>query len=97
MIAVAFVQRINLLDPVILAYVLGVTGFIAAVMFAFSRMQQTQIQTISNVAANVILFGVISGFILMAAVKKVNCPWPLAARYKGAGDTNDAGNFACVK
>ncbi|HYV98552.1 MAG TPA: nucleoside recognition domain-containing protein [Gemmatimonadaceae bacterium] len=72
MIAVAVVQRINLLDPVILTYVLGMTGLIVAIMLAFSAMPQDRIQTVSNVAANVILFGVISGFILLAAVRRVN-------------------------
>jgi hypothetical protein len=24
------------------------------------------------------------------------CPYPQIAKYKGKGDTNDAGNFACV-
>jgi hypothetical protein len=31
------------------------------------------------------------------AMQRPLCPWPLAARYKGTGDTNDALNFACVK
>ena len=31
------------------------------------------------------------------AMQRPLCAWPLAARYKGTGDTNDAGNFACVK
>jgi feruloyl esterase len=25
------------------------------------------------------------------------CPYPAIAKYKGAGDTNDAANFACSK
>ena len=25
------------------------------------------------------------------------CPWPLAARYQGQGDSNDAANWSCVK
>ncbi len=31
------------------------------------------------------------------AMQRPLCPWPLAAKYKGSGDTNDAGNFACAK
>jgi spore maturation protein SpmB len=72
LIAVAIVQRINLLDRVILAYLLGVSGFIIAVMYAFSQAPQEQIQVVSTVVANVALFGVIAVFILMAAVKRVN-------------------------
>jgi feruloyl esterase len=25
------------------------------------------------------------------------CPYPAVAKYKGAGDTNDAANFTCSK
>ena len=31
------------------------------------------------------------------AMQRPLCAWPLAARYKGTGDTNDATNFACVR
>ena len=32
-----------------------------------------------------------------AAFHRPLCPWPLAARYKGQGDSNDAANWSCVK
>lgn len=72
LIAVAMVQRINLADPVILAYLVGVTGFVAVAMYFFLHMPQDRIQTVSNVVANVTLFGVISAFILMAAARRIN-------------------------
>ncbi|HLK51579.1 MAG TPA: tannase/feruloyl esterase family alpha/beta hydrolase [Bryobacteraceae bacterium] len=31
------------------------------------------------------------------ALQRPLCAYPLAGRYKGSGDTNDAGNFSCVK
>ena len=72
LITVAVVQRINLFDRVVMAYLLGVTGVVAATILYFSRLPQARIETISSVAANVILFGVISTFILMAMLKRVN-------------------------
>jgi spore maturation protein SpmB len=66
------VQRINLFDPVILAYLVGVTGLIAAVTWYFTGIPQEQVQAISNVVANVILYGVISSFLIMALWRKVN-------------------------
>ena len=72
LIFVALVQRINLLDPVIVAYLGGVTALLGIVMYSFAHAPQERIQAISNVVANVTLFGVISAFILMAAVKRVN-------------------------
>ncbi len=72
LITVAVVQRINLFDRVVMAYLLGLTGAVGATILYFSRLPQAQIETISSVAANVILFGVISTFILMAMLKRVN-------------------------
>ncbi len=72
LIAVAVVQRINLLDPVVLAYLVGLTGAVGATIIYFSRLPQEQVATISTVAANVILFGVIAAFISLAMVRRVN-------------------------
>ncbi len=72
LIAVAVVQRINLLDRVVLAYLVGLTGAVAAIIVYFSRLPQEQVATISTVAANVILFGVIAAFISLAALRRVN-------------------------
>ncbi len=72
LIATAAVQRINLFDRVIMAYLVGVTGLIAAVTWYFTGIPQEQVQAISNVVANVILYGVISSFLIMTLVRKVN-------------------------
>ena len=72
LIAVAVVQRINLLDRVVLAYLVGLTGAVVALIMYFSRLPQEQIATISTVAANVILFGVIAAFISLAMLRRVN-------------------------
>jgi spore maturation protein SpmB len=72
LIAVALVQRINLLHPVVLAYLLGLTGLVAATLVYFTRLPQDQVQTISNLVANVTLFGIIGLFILMAAIRRIN-------------------------
>jgi spore maturation protein SpmA len=72
LIAVGVVQRINLLQPVILAYLLGLTGLVAMSIWYFSGLPQEQVQTISTTVANVTLFGIISAFIAMAAWKRIN-------------------------
>jgi spore maturation protein SpmA len=72
LIAVAVVQRINLLHPVVLAYLLGLTGLVAGTLVYFTRLPQDQVQTVSNVVANVTLFGVIGLFILMAVLRRIN-------------------------
>ena len=72
MISVAIVQGINLLDRVVLAYVLGAVAVLATAVVFFSRLPQEQAQAVSNLVANVTLFGVISGFIAAALIRKVN-------------------------
>lgn len=72
LISVSLVQRINLLDPVILGYLVAVTGLIAGVTWYFTGIPQDRVQAISNVVANVILYGVISTFLIMALVRRVN-------------------------
>jgi spore maturation protein SpmA len=72
LVAVALVQRINLLDRVVLAYLVGLTALVAATLVYFSRLPEPQIQTVSNVVANVLLFGVIAAFITMAMLRRVN-------------------------
>ncbi|MFD3003211.1 nucleoside recognition domain-containing protein [Pontibacter toksunensis] len=72
LIAVALYQRINLLNPVILAY-LGTLGLlIGGLIYYFSTIPQEQISVISMVASNVILFTIIVSFITLALVRRVN-------------------------
>jgi spore maturation protein SpmA len=72
LIAVAVVQRINLLDRVVLTYLLGVTGAVAAIILYFSSLPEDRIETVSNLVANVTLFGIIAAFIALALVRRVN-------------------------
>ena len=72
LIAVALIERINLLDMTVLAYLFGLIGLVGATLFFFSRLPQEQVQTVSNVVANVILFGIIAGFISLAMIRRVN-------------------------
>lgn len=72
LIGVALVQRINLLDPVLLAWLVGTTAAVVGIVYAFAGMEQARVQAISNVVANVVLYGVISAFLIMALVRKVN-------------------------
>jgi spore maturation protein SpmA len=72
LITVAAVQRINLLDRTVLAYLLGLTGLVAVTIVYFSRLPQAQVETVSNLIANVTLFGIIVGFISLAMIRKVN-------------------------
>ena len=72
LISVAVVQKINLFDKVILAYLGGLTAFIVGLIIYFSSLEKEQITQISTVVSNVFLFSIIIAFILLAARKKVN-------------------------
>lgn len=72
LIAVAVVQKINLLDPVVLAYLVGLTGLVGGALWYFQGLPPDRVQAISNVVANVTLYGVISSFILMGVFKRIN-------------------------
>jgi len=72
LISVSIYQRINLLDKVIMSY-LGVFALlIGTVIFVLSHLSREEIATISNVTANLLLFSIITSFILLAVIKKVN-------------------------
>ncbi|RKD89951.1 nucleoside recognition domain-containing protein [Mangrovibacterium diazotrophicum] len=72
LLAVAYYQKINLLDKVILAYLGGLTAIIGAIIWYFSSIPQDQITLVSSVASNLILFSVIIGFILLGLRAKIN-------------------------
>ena len=71
-ISVALVQKINLIDKVVLAYLGGFSAIIVGMIFYFSRLPKDQISSISTFAANFFLMSVIVLFIVLAFIKKVN-------------------------
>ena len=72
LIAVAIYQKINLFDRVILAYLGGISVLMAGVIWYFSTLDKEAVTVVSNVASNIILFGIIMVFIGMAAWKRIN-------------------------
>lgn len=72
LIAVSLYQKINLLNKVVLAYLGSITVVIATLIWYFSKLEQEQITTISALVSNVILFSIITGFILSGIIKKIN-------------------------
>jgi len=72
MISVAIIQKINLFDKVIMAYLGGLTAIISGIIFYFSGLPKEQITSISTFSANFILMLIIVLFITLAMLKKVN-------------------------
>jgi spore maturation protein SpmA len=72
LLAVAFWQKINLLNGIVLSWLLGVSAIIFGIIWYFSTLDASQIAKISTVAANLILLTIIVSFMLGAVRKKVN-------------------------
>jgi spore maturation protein SpmA len=72
LVAVAIYQKINLFDKVILAYIGGLTLLVSGIIFYFSGLPKEQINQISSIASNIILFSIIILFILLGLRKKIN-------------------------
>ncbi len=71
-IAVAAVQRINLLDKVIIAWLLGLCAVVGGIITLFSTLPKDQVEVVSTLVANVTLFSIIVGFLGLATYKRVN-------------------------
>ncbi len=72
LLAVSFYQKLNLLDPVIGAYLIGFTGMIAALVYYFSTLSQEELQNVSSVASTMIIFSLIMSFIILGLRKRIN-------------------------
>ena len=71
-ISVAVVQKIKLWDKVILAYLGGFSVLVGTFIYWLSTLPREEVNAISMVSANLILFTIIVVFILMAMRKKIN-------------------------
>ncbi|MGZ5056416.1 MAG: nucleoside recognition domain-containing protein, partial [Methylobacter sp.] len=69
---VAFVQKINLLDKVIMAYLGGFTMVVGGILAYFSSLPQQQMLEQSALISNFILFSLVIIFILGAINKEIN-------------------------
>ncbi|MBR5698613.1 MAG: spore maturation protein [Prevotella sp.] len=65
-------QRINLLNRTMLLTLGGVSAFVAAVIWGFSRLDSVLMNTVSISAASILLMTIIVGFIVAAMRRKVN-------------------------
>jgi spore maturation protein SpmA len=72
LISVSIFQKINLLNKTVLAYLGTLTAIIIGTIWYFSTLDQQQITLISSLVSNVVLFSVITGFIVMGVIKKIN-------------------------
>ena len=71
LVAVALVQRLPLLNPVVLAYLLPVALLLGGFMAVLGSMSAAALSTLSSLLGNVTLFALILLFVCLGAWKKV--------------------------
>lgn len=71
-IVTALWQRINILQPSMLAILGGLCAFVGLVIWAFSSMDKDTMGTVTSVVGNVILLSIIVGFIVGGFLKRIN-------------------------
>ncbi|MGH8476658.1 MAG: nucleoside recognition domain-containing protein [Methylococcales bacterium] len=69
---VAIMQKINLLDRVILLYLGGITSAMIAIVCYFQGLDQTEMARQSALTSNFVLFVVVISFLILAAVRRIN-------------------------
>src|SRR5688572_6160914 len=64
-------QKINLFDPVIIAYILGMLVVIAGIVFYFSGLTPEEVQKQSSLLTGVLIFSIIVSFIALGLRRKI--------------------------
>ncbi len=72
MIIVSLKQRINLFQPVILAWVLGVSAFIGGFVFFLSKMDKVSLENFSGSLGNGLLLFILLAIVLGGVYKKID-------------------------
>ena len=72
LLSVAYFQKINLLNRVVLSYLGGLSLMIAGIIWYFSTLPKEEITVVSSVVSNLLLFSIIISFIVLAIRKRVN-------------------------
>jgi spore maturation protein SpmB len=67
----AAIQKIRLWDPVVLAYLGGMTALVVSMVVYFGSLDRATMEKRSSVLSNVVIFGVIVAFLLAALVRKL--------------------------
>lgn len=88
LIFVAFKQKIKLLEPVLISWIVGITAILGGILWYFSSLPKEQIEIQSKVFSNGILFTIIFGFIAAAFRKKVDLFSTFVEGAKGGFETS---------
>ncbi len=71
-LSVAFIQRIKLRDPIVLAWLIGITTFLSILIFFLSSLSALALASFSSLLGNTTLFGLIIIFLLAGILRRVH-------------------------
>lgn len=71
LLAVAFVQRLRLQDPVVLAWLAGVALLLGGLLAVLASLSAAALAQASSLAGNLVLFAIITGFIVAGLWRRV--------------------------
>ncbi|VTU12920.1 Spore maturation protein B [Variovorax sp. SRS16] len=71
LLSVAFVQRLKLWDPVVLAYLVPGALLLAGFMALLATLSAAALASLSSLLGNLVLFGLIVAFLLAGALRRV--------------------------
>lgn len=71
-VALCLKQRISLRDPVLLAWLGGLTAIVGALVWFFSSLAPAEVERYSSFVANFLLFGVIALFMGFGLLRRIN-------------------------
>ena len=72
LLVVAALQRIKIWDRVVLAYLLGLAGLMALIVWGVLTLPKDQVASLSSATSNFLIFAIIAGFISMGVIKRIN-------------------------
>jgi spore maturation protein SpmA len=72
LVAVSVYQRLNLFQPVVLAYLGGASLLVGGVLWYFAGATREEVSAVSSAASGLLLFSVIVGFIVAGLRRRVN-------------------------
>lgn len=72
LILTSLIQRINLFNRVIIAYLGVAIGIVGLLVWYVLRLEKEELQVFSSLLSNVILFSIIISFIVLGLLKRVN-------------------------
>lgn len=71
-VAMCIKQRINLMDKVLVAWIVALAVIVGAIVWFFSSLPQEEVEVYSSFIANILLFSVIVMFLGAGLVKRIN-------------------------